>query len=406
MEKHTITMLGEKDHGKSTLIGNLLIATGAATEHRINEAKKYSKKGRFEPGYILDSFEEERAQEMTIDTTRAEMIYKGDMFEFIDVPGHIELIRNMMSGASHGEMAILMVSVKGGEGFQPQTKRHVYIANMLGITGLIVAINKMDMVGYDKSAFEKMKRGVSDYLGAIGFDKPVSYVPVSAYDSENLIKRSRKMNWYKGRPLIDELARVASHKKGGSAKAGLRAIVQDVVDHESKEMLFCLVNSGSIRTGQQIRFEPSGSKAKVSEMYLKGKKAKSADAGSNIAMVVGGRAKAKRGSIVIGANDRPHTTRAFESVAFFIKKVSSNSGFEIKINNNSIPARITAVKELISTETGRAKPGSSRIPSGSAARIKIELKERHPVERFADYNELGRFALYSGGSFCGIGIVV
>ena len=134
--------MGEKDHGKSTLIGSLLIATGAATEHRINEAKKYSKNGRFEPGYILDSFEEERAQEMTIDTTRAEMVYKGSLFEFIDVPGHLELIKNMMSGASHGEIAILMVSMKKGEGLQPQTKRHVYIANMLGIKGLIVAIKQ------------------------------------------------------------------------------------------------------------------------------------------------------------------------------------------------------------------------------------------------------------------------
>ena len=131
------------------------MATGTATEHRINEAKKYSKKGRFEPGYILDSFEEERAQEMTIDTTRAEMLYKDSLFEFIDVPGHLELIKNMMSGASHGETAILMVSVKDGEGLAPQTKRHVYIANMLGIRGLIVAINKMDLVGYDKGVFER-----------------------------------------------------------------------------------------------------------------------------------------------------------------------------------------------------------------------------------------------------------
>ena len=118
---------------------------------------------------------------MTIDTTRAEMAYKGGMFEFIDVPGHMELIKNMMSGASHGEMAILMVSMKKGEGLAPQTKRHVYIANMLGIKALIVAINKMDLVGYDKGAFDRAKSEISGYLRSIGFSKPVSYVPVSAY---------------------------------------------------------------------------------------------------------------------------------------------------------------------------------------------------------------------------------
>jgi sulfate adenylyltransferase subunit 1 (EFTu-like GTPase family) len=405
MDKHIITMLGEKDHGKSTLIGSLLIATGAATEHRINEAKKYSKKGRFEPGYILDSFEEERAQEMTIDTTRAELVYKGSMFEFIDVPGHLELIKNMMSGASHGETAILMVSVKEGEGLQPQTRRHVYIANMLGIKGLIVAVNKMDLVGYDKDAFDNAKAGVSKYLKAIGFDKPVSYVPVSAYDSENLIKDSGKMSWYRGRPLIDELAYSVAHKRGGNAKSGLRAIVQDVVEHEGKEMLFCLLNSGSIKVGQRVRLEPSGSAARVVEIYLKGEKAESAEAGSNIAIVVDGGAGAERGSVVCGSDDRPHSTKSFESVTFFIRAVSAGSDFEIKINNNTLAARVTGVKELISTETGAARKGSSRIPSENAARIEVELKSKYPIERFADYNELGRFALYSGGKFCGIGIV-
>ena len=406
MEKHVITMLGEKDHGKSTLIGSLLIATGAATEHRINEARKYSKNGRFEPGYILDSFEEEREREMTIDTTRAEMTYKGDIFEFIDVPGHLELIKNMMSGASHGEMAILMVSMKKGEGLAPQTKRHVYIANMLGIRALIVAINKMDLVGYDKGAFDRAKSEISGYLRSIGFSKPVSYVPVSAYDTQNLLKPSKKMPWYTGMPLMEELALFTASRKAKSAKNDLRAIVQDVVDHGNKEMLFCLVNSGSIKVGQEVRLAPSGLKATVLEIYLKGEKAKSAGAGSNIAVAIDRKSKAKRGFILIGANDKLHTTRSFESIVFFIKGVSSNSDFEIKINNNTVPARITKVMGSISTGTGAVKKGASRISSGNAARLKFELGWNYPIERFSDFNELGRFALYSDGKFCGIGIVV
>ncbi|MDE1865028.1 MAG: hypothetical protein KGH94_00090 [Candidatus Micrarchaeota archaeon] len=406
MDKHIITMLGEKDHGKSTLIGSMLIATGAATEHRINEAKKYSKGGRFEPGYILDSFEEERAQEMTIDTTRAELVYKDNLFEFIDVPGHLELIKNMMSGASHGEIAILMVSMKKDEGLQPQTKRHVYIANMLGIKGLIVAINKMDMVSYDKKAFDRVKEDISKYLKAIGFTKPVSYVPVSAYDSQNLIKSSDKMKWYTGMPLIEELALFTASRKAGGPRKGLRAIVQDVVDHEGKEMVFCLLNSGTIKVGQSIKLEPIAATAKVQEIYLKGKKADSAGAGTNIAIVVSSKARAKRGFIVCGADERPLSTKEFESITFFIKPVNKGSEFEIKINNNAVPIKIEQVAELISPVTGASKPGSAKIPSGSAARIRVKLGESYPVERFSDYNELGRFALYSKGKFCGIGIVV
>ena len=155
----------------------------------------------------------------------------------------------------------------------------------------------MDLVGYDKMAFDNVKGDISDYLQAIGFTKPVSYVPVSAYDSENLIKPSKKMGWYTGRPLMEELALFAASRKLGNAKNGLRAIVQDVVDHESKEMLFCLVSSGSIKVGQKVRLAPSGSKAKVLEIYLKGEKADSAGAGSNIAIVVDRKSKAKRGFV-------------------------------------------------------------------------------------------------------------
>ena len=116
--------------------------------------------------------------------------------------------------------------------------------------------------------------------------------------------------------------------------------------------------------------------------------------------------KAKRGFILIGANDKLHTTRSFESIVFFIKGVSSNSDFEIKINNNTVPARITKVMGSISTGTGAVKKGASRISSGNAARLKFELGWNYPIERFSDFNELGRFALYSDGKFCGIGIVV
>jgi translation elongation factor EF-1alpha len=205
---------------------------------------------------------------------------------------------------------------------------------------------------------------------------------------------------------MEELALFAASRKPTKAKNDLRAIVQDVVDHGKKEMLFCLVHSGSIKVGQKVRLAPSGLEATVLEIYLKGKKAKSAGAGSNIAVAVNRKSRAKRGFILIGANDKLHTARSFESITFFVKGASSDSDFAVKINNNSVPAKITKVMGLISTSTGAVRKGASRIPSGSAARLKMELEWNYPIERFSDYNALGRFALYSDGKFCGIGIVV
>ena len=156
MEVKSITLLGDKDNGKSTTIGSMLILTKSVTEERVKEAKKISKElGRsFEPGFILDSFSEEREGGLTIDITRAQVAYKNHAFEFIDVPGHEEFIKNMISGASYASSALLIVSAKPQEGVKEQTKRHVFISRMLGIKNLVVAVNKMDAVKYKESAFK------------------------------------------------------------------------------------------------------------------------------------------------------------------------------------------------------------------------------------------------------------
>src|SRR5271154_1586737 len=192
MDVTEVTLLGHKDHGKSTLIGNMLITTKSVSEQRINDAKKTSKKlGRnFEPGFILDSFEEEREGGLTIDTTRAQVLYKGNAFEFIDVPGHEELIKNMISGASNADFAVLMVSAKPDEGIRDQTFRHLYLAGMLGIKKILVAVNKMDKVGYEENRFDEIRSRILTFLIKTGFEKKNLYfVPISAYNAENLVSK-------------------------------------------------------------------------------------------------------------------------------------------------------------------------------------------------------------------------
>ena len=194
----------------------LLMETGSISEQRIRDAKKTSKKlGRqFEPGYILDSFEEERLNEMTIDTTRAQVKYRNTGFEFIDVPGHEELMKNMLSGASYADFALLLISAKPDEGITGQTKRHIFVAKMLGIRKLVVAVNKLDAVNYSKERFEEIKNHVGDYLNRIGFKNiNISFVPISAYNAENLVKRSNKTGWYKGKSLMDVLVQVSKSTK-------------------------------------------------------------------------------------------------------------------------------------------------------------------------------------------------
>lgn len=409
MDKYVITMLGEKDHGKSTLIGNLLIATDSTTEARINEVKKAAGSKRFEPAHILDSFSEEREQEMTIDTTRAELVYKNAILELIDVPGHLELIKNMMSGASNSDIAILMVSVKKDEGFKPQTKRHIFLSNMFGIKALVVAINKMDFVDYDKDVFERAKKQVLDYLKSINFNKPIAFVPISAYNNENLLEASKNMTWYKGKPLIDTVRELAErHSSTKTGKNGLRIFVQDSLEVDGERTVFGLLYNGALKLNDTIKIEPADVTGKVVKLYVKGKKVKYAQEGTNVALAFDRDLKVEKGSVIYGKDDAPHKKGTFAAKMFIIKDLDSKNAKKLvmKISSNNLQLKDLKINKVLSPISGEySKPGSAKIPANNVVYADVSLAKPYPVEKYEHYSELGRFAVYDNGDFIGVGIV-
>ena len=392
-----VTMLGHKDHGKSTLLGSLLIATKAVSEERIAEARRISKElGRdFEPGFILDAFSEEREGGLTIDTTRAELKYKGVGFEFIDVPGHEELIKNMLTGASNANTALLVVSAMHNEGITDQTKRHLFIAKMLGISNIVVAVNKMDAVKYDKTTFSNITNDLSKYFEAIGFPSHnVSFVPISAYDGDNLIRRSKSMAWYKGPPLMDLVLRASepAEKKSGR----LRVVLQGRLG----EMVTGRVVSGVLKRGFTIAIYPRIERVIVPDIVVAGRKRGIAKAGENIAvkMSINGQPD---GRIGCSAGDRPMVAKGFDAMIFITAHIKGR--IRIVINGASVAAAISKIR-AIDTSTGmqmRGKPGTL-----DAAYAEIRLAHEVAFERFSEFEELGRFTIYNSRGFAGFGIVV
>ena len=401
-EKLTISMLGEKDHGKSTLIGRLLMATGSTTKERIADAREASKGKRFEPGYLLDSFSEERQNEMTIDTTRAEIIWNKRMYELVDVPGHLELIKNMISGASNANTAILLVSAKKEERFTKQSKRHLFLATMLGIDSLVVAVNKMDTVSYDREVFNQINREVRDYLDNIGFNGRVTFAPISAYSNENLVKDTARMKWYNGEPLMKILEKYSSAKKRGSNK--LRALVQDVYDTGETKAAFCMLYSGKINVGEEIHMEPSNRSARVSKIHIKGRMANSALSGTNAAVEFKGNVLPSKGEVLYGVSMQNKPTNRFTSKVFAISRITYTKKLTLKMNNNHVLLKGLHVKRIISPLTGQhSHPKSNSLISNSAAIVEFSLNTKWPVERFEECEELGRFMLYTGSKLVGIG---
>lgn len=400
-----ITLLGHKDHGKSTLIGNLLIQTRTASEQRINDAKKTSKKlGRqFEPGFILDSFEEEREGGLTIDTTRVQINYKNIGFEFIDVPGHEELIKNMMSGASYAKFAILLVSAKSDEGIRPQTKRHLFLAKMMGIDRIIVAVNKMDYANYRKEVFESIRNDIEEFLQKIGFDRKQAYfIPISAYKADNLVRMSNKMPWYKGMTLMEAM-KDAVEGNEDEKDDRLRIIVQGALPSGKKVLTTGKVISGTIKSGESISIVPAGINAKAKEVYVKGKKQRIARRGENVALAFDKELKGSlRGSVIYSSTGHPRSTREIRSLVFFTRNVTKP--ISIKLNGNEVPCSDTDIKDVVDTGTGdKMKPGYDKTLN--AADMELKLSKEIVAEPFDTSTELGRFVVYEGKEFVGLGII-
>jgi len=401
MQIYKIALLGDKDHGKSTFIGSALMLTNSISNDRINEAKRISEElGReFEPGFILDSFSEEREDAMTIDTTRAQLVYRNTGFELIDVPGHEELITNMLTGASSASTAVLLVSAKKSEGISEQTKRHLLLAKMLGISNVIVAVNKMDLAGYESSAFESIKSSLNDFmkgaqksLGAIN----ASFVPISAYKGYNIIKKSDTMKWYTGKPIMDLLYSYAS-RKNTKAKGSLRATIQGVL---KGNQVACRIISGSIKKGDSLILVPAMIKLHVNRVINAGKSTRSAQEGSSPVLELNSNTSIARGSILCTNDDKPKVGTDFNAVVFFARKPGKPL---IRIATSESKCRISISSE-IDINTGEAKK-STAIKPLHIYRVHMHAAEKLAYEEFEKYRELGRFTIHDGNKFAGVGII-
>ena len=243
-------IIGHVDHGKSTLIGRLLYDTNSLTLDKIEEIKKTSKElGRkTEFAYLLDHLEEERQQGITIDTTQ--VFFKTNKREYviIDAPGHIEFVKNMITGASQAEAALLIIDAN--EGIKEQTKRHATIVSMLGINQLIVVINKMDLVDFNENVYSNLKNKVGNFLKTFDITAQ-AYIPISALKGDNITKPSENMSWYIGPTILESLNFLRNRI---SAKdQPLIFPVQDIYKIDHKRIAVGCIETGNIRQGQEFK---------------------------------------------------------------------------------------------------------------------------------------------------------
>jgi len=278
-----LAVIGHIDHGKSTLVGRLMYDTGAIEAHVIEKYREEAKaKGKesFAFAWVMDSLKEERERGITIDIAHQRFDTDKYYFTVVDCPGHRDFVKNMITGASQADAAILVVS--GKDSVQAQTKEHVFLSRTLGINQLIIAINKMDEVNYDEAKYEKAVEDVSVLLKMVGF-KPseISFIPTSAFEGDNIASSSENTKWYKGPTILESLDTLKEPEK--PTKLPLRIPVQDAYTISGIGTVpVGRVETGTMKKGDKVIFQPGGALGEVKSIEMHHEEVPEAVPGDNI----------------------------------------------------------------------------------------------------------------------------
>ena len=394
-----VVIIGHVDHGKSTLIGRLLYDSESITEGRVEEIQKLAEeyKKRFEFAYFIDSFDDELKEERTIDTTG--VMFKGqkNLYAITDVPGHKEFIKNMLTGASHADVAVLVVAAD--EGIKEQTGRHAFLINMLGIKQLSVLVNKMDLVDYKQEVFESIRGGVSKLLASFGY-AGIEFIPASAMEGDNIYKPSPRMKWYGGPTLIQVLDEVEVRKE----LRPLRFVVQDTYAVDSERVVVGRIESGILRRGDEVVFQPSGVRGKIKNIKVSGSELEKADQGDSIGIVID--KEVKRGDVCGLVEAPPVPTTEFLGEAVLLERnLKKGDRLELRCGTVRVSCEIKEIRERINSQTGEVvEKQPAEITENEAATI-IFATEPLVVEKFSEIPELGRFILVKDKNI-GAGVVL
>jgi elongation factor 1-alpha len=405
---------GHVDSGKSTLIGRLLYDSGAIREEEMRKLKELAgelKKETFEFAFIMDTVKEERERGLTIDIMHRPFETQKWFFTIIDCPGHRDFVKNMITGASQADAALMVISAKTGEGVQEQTKEHAWLLKVLGIKQIIVVINKMDTVNYDEKRFNEVKEEATKLFKMIGYNvEEIPFIPVSAYMGDNVVKKSDKMPWYKGGTLVETLDAVIKEPEKPIDKP-LRLPVQDVYSITGVGTVpVGRVETGVLRVGDTIVFEPAGVKGEVKSIEIFHKQIPEAKPGDNIGFNVRGVAKEqiRRGDVVGHVNNPPTVAKEFIAQIIVLQHPSViTAGYTpvFHCHTASVACRIEEIIAKIDPRTGAViQEHPDFIKTGDAAKIRVVPTKPMVIEKQSEFPELARFAIRDMGMTIAAGI--
>ncbi len=417
-----LVVIGHVDHGKSTLVGHILYRLGLVDQKTLQtleeEAKKRGKES-FKFAWLLDKLKEERERGVTIALTYMKFETRRYIFTIIDAPGHRDFIKNMITGASQADAALLVVSARKGEfeaGMSPegQTREHAILAKTMGINQLIVAVNKMDATDppWSQKRYEQIKTILGKFLKSLGYDiSKIPFIPVSAWTGDNLIERSPNMPWYDGPTLVEALDMLEPPPK--PVDKPLRIPIQDVYAISGVGTVpVGRVETGVLKVGDKVVFMPPAKVGEVRSIETHHVRIEKAEPGDNIGFNVRGISKRdiRRGDVAGHLDHPPTVAEEFTARVFIIwHPTAITVGYTpvVHIHTASVACRIVEIQAKLDPRTGKAVEQNPQfIKMGDAAIVRFKPIKPLVVEKYSEFPPLGRFAMRDMGKTIGIGVVV
>jgi elongation factor 1-alpha len=408
-----LAVIGHVDHGKSTMVGRLLYETENVPEHVIEQHKEEAEekgKGGFEFAYVMDNLAEERERGVTIDIAHQEFDTDEYYFTIVDCPGHRDFVKNMITGASQADNAVLVVAAD--DGVQPQTQEHVFLARTLGIGELIVAVNKMDLVDYKEGRYKEVVEEVKDLLNQVRFDtENASFIPVSAFEGDNVEARSDNMDWYDGEILLEALNSLPEPEP--PTDAPLRLPIQDVYTISGIGTVpVGRVETGVLNTGDNVSFQPSDVGGEVKTIEMHHEEVPKAEPGDNVGFNVRGIGKddIRRGDVCGPADDPPTVAETFEAQIVVMQHPSViTAGYTpvFHAHTAQVACTIESIDAKIDPASGEiAEENPDFIQSGDAAKVTVRPQKPLSIEPSSEISELGSFAIRDMGQTIAAGRVL
>jgi translation elongation factor 1A (EF-1A/EF-Tu) len=408
-----LAIIGHVDHGKSTLVGRLLFETGSVPEHVIEQHREEAEakgKGGFEFAYVMDNLAEERERGVTIDIAHQEFTTDSYYFTIVDCPGHRDFVKNMITGASQADNAVLVVAAD--DGVAPQTREHVFLARTLGINELIIAINKMDTVDYAEDAYDDVREEVSTLLGQVNFKSDdATFVPISAFEGDNIAESSGETGWYDGPTLLEALNELPAPSP--PTDAPLRLPIQDVYTISGIGTVpVGRVETGTVSPGDNVSFQPSDVSGEVKTVEMHHEEVPQAGPGDNVGFNVRGIGKddIRRGDVCGPADTPPSVAETFKAQVVVMQHPSViTAGYTpvFHAHTAQVACTIESIDQKLDPASGEvAEENPDFIKSGDAAVVTVRPQKPLSIEPSSEIPELGSFAVRDMGQTIAAGKVL